>query len=201
MKLIRTALAVAALGLMLSACSGETASTPSSPESSTAVERNAAKSAPAPVAVENQLKAWWSGDGIPITWKVSETDNFDWDGVSRPDHAPPNGLQGLEQAAFSGFYRTRPELNMNASQVTFVLTPTITIDGQIIDLQPIRFITGEGRATWFMSGAEIGRQCWNGMKPKITEYLMQKTPRGSLGYYLELACNENQSGAEVTIKN
>lgn len=39
------------------------------------------------------------------------------------------------------------------------------------------------------------------MKPKITEYLMQKTPRGLLGYYLELACSENQSGAEVTIKN
>jgi hypothetical protein len=110
-------------------------------------------------------------------------------------------LQGLEQAAFSGFYRTGLELNVSASQQTFVLTPTITIDGQIIDLQPIRFIASEGRATWFMSGAEIKKKCWNGMHPKITEYLMQKTPRGSLGYYLEFACNSNQSEAEVTIRN
>lgn len=200
MNLFRPFLAVAAISLMLSACGGDTASIPSSSESSTEVARNASSSATTQVAVENQLRAWWSGDGIPITWKVSETDNFDWDGASRPDHAPPNGLQGLEQAAFSGFYRTTPEINLNAYEVTFVLTPTITIDGQIIDLQPVRFATNSGNDTWFMSGAEIGRQCWKGMKPKITEYLMQKTPRGSLGYYLELACNE-QSGAEVTIKN
>ena len=201
MNLFRPFLAVAAISLVLSACSGDTASIPSSSESSTEVARNASSSATTQVAVENQLRAWWSGDGIPITWKVSETDNYYWDGASRPDHAPPNGLQGLEQAAFSGFYRTGLEINLNAYEVTFVLTPTITIDGQIIDLQPVRFATTSGNATWFMSGAEISRQCWKGMKPKITEYLMQKTPRGLLGYYLELACNENQSGAEVTIKN
>jgi acetyl-CoA carboxylase carboxyltransferase component len=56
-KLIRTFLAVAAISLVLSSCSGETASLPSSPESSTAVERNARLSVTAPLAVENQLKA------------------------------------------------------------------------------------------------------------------------------------------------
>jgi hypothetical protein len=92
-KIIRTFVAVAAVtaALTLSACgSATTSSTSTSPEPS--VSREAA---PIPLmgsfshyfAVENQLT------GIPVTWKVSETVNRHWDGNSRPDHRPPDGLR------------------------------------------------------------------------------------------------------------
>lgn len=200
MNLFRPFLAVAAISLVLSACSGDTASIPSSSESSTEVARNATASTTSPVSVENKMEAWWSGDGIPITWKVSEVDPFDFDGVSRPDAAPPNGFQGLEQAAFSGFYKSRLEVNLYAQNLTFVLTPNITIDGQNIDLQPVRFKASAGIPTWFMSTDRISIQCGPDKAEENFIDLMQETPRGLFTYYVVIACN-SQGEAELTIKN
>jgi hypothetical protein len=56
------------------------------------------------ITVGNQLKDWWGGTGIPITWKVRETVNEQWDAKSRPDHAPSDSLQGLVQEPFSSPY-------------------------------------------------------------------------------------------------
>lgn len=74
-----TAIAITAM-LALSACgSEETSSIGASPES--ADSREAAMSSGSTFghyfAVENQLKDWWGGSGIPITWKVSEVDEYD----------------------------------------------------------------------------------------------------------------------------
>jgi hypothetical protein len=174
-------------GLVLSACSGETTSTPSASVSSAPVNREASLSNTHPFSVENQLKDWWGGPGIPVTWKVSETDNSDWDGSSRPDHAPPNGFQGLVQKPFSGVYNVDLEVNgaMFTGDSRFVLTPVVTIDGQTIDLQPIVVNAGGNLVT---AGISCQAPVTGTEYRSATASLSAKTPRELLMYDVVLFC-------------
>jgi hypothetical protein len=187
-------------GLALSACSGETTSTSSASGSSALGKREAASSFTNPFSVENQLKDWWAGQGITVTWKVSETDNSDWDGNSRPDHAPPNGLQGLVQETFSGPYNVNLESNgaRFSHNSRFVLTPVITIDGQAIDLQPIIAFSGETLAT-----ADSSCRMTTGSSNSSTASLSEKTPKGLLMYDVVLNCSPKgpSPGQFILIRN
>lgn len=194
-----TAIAITAM-LALSSCgSEETSSIGASPES--AVSREAATHEFSTFghyfAVENQLKDWWGGSGIPITWKVSEVDDFDWDGVSRPNAAPPNGLQGLVQDPFSGSHKVRIELN--ADSVRFVLTPVALIDGASVELEPIEFRGIPAR----IATAGVVADC--DMESRdifATASLSKRTPRGLLLYDVVMDCNYNPWGAwNVTVRN
>jgi hypothetical protein len=84
-----------------------------------------------------------------VTWKVNETVESDWDGVSRPNAAPPHGFQGLLQEPFSGPYNVNLEVNasMFSGDSRSVLTPVISIDGQAIDLQPFVVKSGGNLVT------------------------------------------------------
>ena len=159
------------------------------------------------VSLENQLADWWGGDGIPITWKVSEVVDADWDGASRPDAKPPKGLQGLVLDAFSDAKVTRLELNFSPTPVTktrrFVLTPTVTVDGQQIDLPSITFFNRDYMAySWEMIHG--GMTCTPNMPaPTVKESWSAKTPRGLLQYDVLLTCPDGINGApaKVLIRN
>lgn len=201
MKARFTVALVLTAGLALSACSGETTSTPSASVSSTAINRDAALSNTHPFSVENELKDWWGGPGIPVTWKVSETVNSDWDGNSRPDYAPPNGLQGLVQKPFSGVYNVNLEVNgaMFSGDSRFVLTPVVTIDGQAIDLQPIVVNAGGNLVTAGISCQAPGI----GDIKSATASLSAKTPRELLMYDVLLFCysSEDSFKQRILIRN
>ena len=148
------------------------------------------------ISLENQLKDWWGGEGIPITWMVSETDNSEWDGNSRPDHAPPDGLQGLVQAPFSGPYQGSLEVNAKYfkqyMRSYFVLTPVIRIDGQAIELEPIEVYIGrEQKLTTAGFGCEYLRSS--------SASLSKKTPRGLLVYDVVMLCEND--GSRILIRN
>lgn len=189
---------VVAFGLVLSACSNTA-------EEETS--RLAGSSKATYVSLENQLNDWWGGNGIPITWRVSETVNADWEGVSRPDAAPPQGLQGLEQQPFSEPQITRLEINYNPGYITitrrFVLTPEIKVDGQKFDLAPITFSNVNYMADgWNMEQA--GTECiQNTPAPTVRNSYSQRTPRGLLQYDILLTCPEGMYGspASVLIRN
>ena len=175
------------VGLAVSACSGEGTASPSSSVTDLPVERQAGitgggggGNAPdSPVAVQNELGAYWSEQGIPITWKVSEVDNHDWAGNLRPDHAPPNGFQGLKQDAFSGAYRVPLEWNSSGFEIRFVLTPIVSVDGQSMDLQPITFTGYAGTSNaWYMEVDGTRIQC---SQYKVSSYPVStwhKLPNG-----------------------
>ena len=189
-------------GLVLSACSGEATSTSSGSGSSAPINREASLSYTHPFSVENQLKDWWGGNGIPITWKVSETVNSDWDGSSRPDHAPPNGFQGLVQEPFSGVYNVNLEVNaaMFSGDSRFVLTPVVTIDGQAIDLQPIVVNAGGDLVSAGIScQAPVTGTKYNSASASLSA----KTPRELLMYDVVLFCypHEDSFKQRILIRN
>lgn len=192
-----TVAVVLSASIALSACSGETASTPSASGSSTPISREAA-SYTTPFSVENQLKDWWGGEGIPITWKVSETVNADWDGDRRPDHAPPKGFQGLVQEPFSGPFAVNIEWNgmVFTYGSRFVLTPVITIDGQTIDLLPIVAKPGEK-----LVAAGSSCKMIQGEWTTSTASMSAKTPRGLLTYDVVLTCNNPTDHQKILIRN
>ena len=189
-------------GLVLSACSGEATSTSSGSGSGAPINREASLSYTHPFSVENQLKDWWGGNGIPITWKVSETVNSDWDGSSRPDHAPPNGFQGLVQEPFSGVYNVNLEVNaaMFSGDSRFVLTPVVTIDGQAIDLQPIVVNAGGDLVSAGIScQAPVTGTKYNSASASLSA----KTPRELLMYDVVLFCypHEDSFKQRILIRN
>ena len=153
------------------------------------------------MSLENQLKDWWGGPGIPITWKVSGTVNKDWDGNSRPDHAPPDGFQGLVQEPFSGPYKDSLELNFlffsTLNQSYFVLTPVITIDGQAIELEPTEVYMGDSQKLATAGYATRGGDC--GYAESLTASLSKNTPRGLLMYDVVISCNIQ--GQQILIRN
>ena len=189
-------------GLALSACSGEATPTTSASVSSAPINREALLWYTTAFSVENELKDWWGGNGIPITWKVSETDNYDWGGIRRPDHAPPDGFQGLVQEPFSGVYNVNLQVNgrgrMSANgDSRFVLTPVATIDGQAVDLQPIVVIAGESLVA---AGSSCSRP-ENGTATATTS-LSAKTPRELLMYDVVLTCYADSSFKQrILIRN
>ena len=154
--------------------------------------------------LENRVGDWWGGNGVPITWKVTEVDSFDWDGTSRPDNPPPQGLHGLVQQAFSGERKTRLEINNpggNSDKTNrFVLTPIASIDGEDVPLAPIRVqrIGGSDEAWRLRSGDKYCSDAWE----TTTVPLTVKTPRGQLRYDLVLDCEVDSSGgSKVQVRN
>jgi len=103
----------------------------------------------------NEIKEWWSGQSLPVTWKSKVERNSDFDGGTRPDHAPPQGFQGLVQTTESGTHTQPIEYSalcgvgdsLGGSEAgdrkTMELTPTVTIDGQTIELSPISFANSD----------------------------------------------------------
>lgn len=173
----------------------------SSSQSSTAIERNAAPQGTTPVTVENQLKDWWGGDGIPITWKVSEVDSFDWEGNRRPDQAPPNGFQGLVQNSFSGSYQAFLYRNPVTPKTPFVLTPVASIDSESVELTPIRFF---GTDSDISAAGIVCRNTWetNPGTGVVTASLSQRTSRGLLTYDVVMDCTGSGSFAmSAVIRN
>jgi hypothetical protein len=94
------------------------------------------------ISLENQLTLP-SGDPTTITWNVSNTENKYWDGNSRPDHNPPDGVQGLVQKTNDGPHTVRLEANSSAvygPEMQFTLTPVVTLKGNNpVNLQSIDF--------------------------------------------------------------
>ena len=143
------------------------------------------------IRLENRVGDWWGGNGVTITWKVTDVDSFDWDGTSRPDNPPSQGLQGLVQQAFSGEYETRLEINNpggNSDKTNrFVLTP-ITVHR----------IGGPDEAWRLRSGDKRCSDAWE----TTTVPLTQKTPRGQLRYDLVLDCAlDSSGGSKVQVRN
>jgi hypothetical protein len=98
------------------------------------------------VSVRNALSPLGdAAQGPEITWKVSSTKNEFWDGSSRPDHNPPQGLQGLTQTAGSGPIKVRTEVNTSSfgsdEFANFVLTPVVQIGDESIPLHSLSFQT------------------------------------------------------------
>jgi hypothetical protein len=201
MNLLFVPMTLLCASFALSACGGGATSAPGESGSSTPISREASRSETLPFSVENQLKDWWGGTGIPITWKVSETVNSDWDGNSRPDHAPPNGFQGLVQEPFSGVYNANLEINFASIAGTsrFVLTPVVTIDGQAIDLQPIVVIAGAQLISADASCQAPGI----GQINSATASLSAKTPRELLMYDVLLFCYSSKDSfkGRILIRN
>ena len=170
------------------------------------------------VNVENRLADWWGGNGIPITWRVTKTENKFWDGASRPDNAPPKGLQGLVQDPKSGSYAVRLEVNdvsVFDTPRTFVLTPVATIDGQQLPLSSILFSFESRKRVPELGqgiGIDVGWQITSGgqvcapgssapAQTKIESWT-ERTPRGDLVYDVVLTCPFRTDGpAEVLIRN
>lgn len=150
------------------------------------------------MSLENQLKDWWGGPGISITWKVSETENSMWDGNSRPDHAPPDGLQGLVQEPFSGPYKDSLEANAQSWKYMssyFVLTPVINIDGQAIELEPTEVNIGREQKL-----ATAGFECkTTRYGESVTASLSKNTPRGLLMYDVVMSCDSQSE--TILIRN
>ncbi len=153
------------------------------------------------VRLENQVNDWWGGEGIPITWRASEVDSDDWDGASRPDNPPPQGLQGLVQPSSSGETQTRLERNSKNSSKRFVLTPVASIDGQDISLAPIEFWRGGADYGWELTAE--GQFCSDPYRgDETTVPLSVKTPRGSFQYDLVLECRADvDGGSKILVRN
>lgn len=193
------------------------AESPSDPSTEDSAAESVQSSLATFVSLENQLAPWWARDGISITWQVTKTQNKFWDGGSRPDAAPPKGLQGLDQSFDSGAYKTRLEVNRSASDQSFVLTPVATVDGQPFALSPITFsfftAPSERRVrsgALASGGVELSgwnlrnndRTCdVNSADQAQSESWTERTPRGLLAYDVVLRCPGRAQGpSQVLIR-
>jgi len=176
------------LTAVLSGCSSENAGSPEraaealSEEAAQDGEQAVGSSQKTMISVDNQLTLP-DGSPVTVTWQVSGTQNSFWDGSSRPDHAPPQGFQGLVQESGSGPYRARAEVNDSSltKRVVFYLTPSVTVDDQTVALEPLLMV--------------YGTQGWEMALKNETEYgcrtpseFQAQTPRGEVVYQIIGKC-------------
>lgn len=200
------AIAIAASLTITAACSSDTSSSIETTRAAAAGEEIAedlkvTSSTAFYGSVVNQLDDWWDGGGIPIKWSVTNTKNVYWDGSSRPDHAPPQGFQGLEQPAFSPPYTARLEVNDNDSP-TFTLTPSITVDGKSIELKPtVVKMVGTLLAWWEMDWAQnyCNSKTDSATRRIAIEQFSVWTPRGELKYEYIYPCGAQRF--TLTVQN
>lgn len=225
MKPVSTWIVVPVLSvtLALAGCSGgtsestERAAEAPSEETAQDLDQAVTSSQKTMISVDNQVTL---PDGSPatMTWRVTKTENKFWDGASRPDNAPPKGLQGLVQDPNSDPYTVRLEVNdvsVFDTPRTFVLTPVATIDGQQLPLSSILFSfdsrkrnpeLGQGIGTdvgWqITSGGQVcSPGSWTPGQTKIESWT-ERTPRGDLVYDVVLTCPFRTDGpGEVLIRN
>ncbi len=168
------------------------------------------------IEVENRLKLA-DGTPIPITWKVSDTENKYWDGNGRPDHAPPAGLQGLVQNPTDDPYRVRLEVNSNyvSGQAFFTLTPVARIQNMDIPLAPMNFgsnllyvcekrrRSGDCDSGYSVPLWQAGAKATTGWtlacysQPRAT--FTAQTPRGLLTYGFQGRCSTDDQPSSFTI--
>lgn len=138
-------------------------------------------------------------DGTPvtITWRVSNTENKFWDGTSRPDSNPPQGLQGLVQTSDSGPYKVRLEVNTSLfwDNPNFTLTPTAEVDGQQISLEPWLLIDMGGQLQMFLGGSNLDN---NIDACRTTPSFSTSTPKGELRYQITGKCADPTSSFVIT---
>ena len=138
-------------------------------------------------------------DGTPvtITWRVSNTENKFWDGTSRPDNKPPQGLQGLVQTSGSGPYKVRLEVNTSLfwDNPNFTLTPTAEVDGQQISLEPWLLIDMGGQLQMFLGGSNLDN---NIDACRTTPSFSTSTPKGELRYQITGKCADPTSSFVIT---
>ena len=121
-------LAVSA-ALALTGCSGSSTTTSASDAGATSaspqasVRRLASASTALPVTLVNHLP-------VSVKIAVDGTDNYDWDS-RRPDHASPEGFQGLVLAPASKVSRTF-DVNAWAHTQPFVLNLTDSTAGSVV---------------------------------------------------------------------
>jgi hypothetical protein len=137
-------------------------------------------------------------DGTPVsvTWQVTDTKNEFWDGSSRPDHAPPQGLQGLVQASGSGEYKVRTEVadqwGIFTENPNFTLTPVIEVDGQRVVLDPWLLV--------YLGGWQLllDNQEVDGCRtaPSFTA----STPQGELRYLISGTCGRFGGVSSFTLE-
>jgi len=115
------------------------------------------------IQLENTL-ALSDGTPLPVTWKVSKTQNKFWDGSSRPDHSPPQGIEGLVQDSGAPEYRVRLEVAdqslFSSEDPSFMLTPIVTLDGKEVALEPWTMV--------YDGGNKWGMVFYNGT-PQVTD--------------------------------
>ena len=174
-----------------------------------APDRNAAAcSQTVYLGTRSELREWWTGNSLPVTWKSSVTKNSDWDGYTRPDHEPPHGYQGFAQTVESGTHYQPLEYSAICSyppleggggfaagnRKTMDLTPTVTIDGQTFDLSRIDFANadlGQPQPYYTVGGKQVYYRCGE------VQTFSQQTPRGYLYYNVTWECPKGKYGVLV----
>jgi hypothetical protein len=148
------------------------------------------------ITLDNEL-ALADGTPVTITWKVSKTENKFWDGASRPDNSPPQGLQGLVQTSGSGPYKVRTEVNTSLfyDNPNFTLTPIVEVDGQQISLEPWLLISLGGEWQLFLGGSNLDD---NIDACRTTPSFSTSTPKGELRYQITGKCADPTSSFVIT---
>jgi hypothetical protein len=146
------------------------------------------------ITLANKLTAA-DGTPMPITWRVTDTQNKFWDGSSRPDHTPPQGLQGLVQDSGSGDYTVRTEVAdqglFASDKPNFTLTPVIEVAGQQVALDAWLLVYTYDR--WQMV---LDNQTVNGCR--TTPMLTTPTPEGELRFQITGTCTSPMSSFTIT---
>ena len=143
------------------------------------------------ITLDNQLTL---ADGTPvtITWRASNTENKFWDGNSRPDSSPPQGLQGLVQTSGSGPHKVRLEVNTSLfwDNPNFTLTPIVEVDGQQIALEPWNLVVLGTKFELFFGGYNLDT---NIDACRTTPSFSTSTPKGELRYQITGKCADPTS--------
>lgn len=144
------------------------------------------------ITLDNEL-ALADGTPVTITWRVSDTKNEFWDGTSRPDNNPPQGLQGLVQTSGSGSYKVRTEVatDLFYDNPNFILTPIVEVGGQQISLEPWLLTSTGGEWQLFLVDQSIDA-CRNPAS------FSTPTPKGELRYQITGKCADPTSSFVIT---
>lgn len=98
-----------------------------------------------PLSIDNRVVV--KGQPVAITLHVSEVDNHDWDGASRPDSAD-HGFQGVTVSGDGTVLTRNLETNYYADPVRFVLSGTMAHLGakpiELFRLPIISTVNGDG---------------------------------------------------------
>jgi hypothetical protein len=145
-----------------------------------------------------------NGDRAPVTWEVCCTENDFWDGASRPDNPPPQGLQGLKQGgdASSGPYRVRLEVNTGGghkgSSPGFELTPVIYgTGGWRAKLQTLKLWYYFKEDTWNVKNPGSGGVEMCGKDPMIFGFA---NPQGGadVKYQVSVSCTSDSTWVRLS---
>ena len=176
----------------LAACGGQA-------ESAAPAREAASSTTTQPVGVKNDLQNWWGGQGVDVTWSATVSGQFSGDNY--PGSQSPNGFAGVQQSSPSSVYRValKPAVQDGAKTI-FTLTPTMTVDGSQIAMQPIRVgfaadfyqrdgdpeTQGMSKVQWRMiDGAGALLSCDSAISTSLD------TPKGRIWYRVVAQCSQS----------